>query len=89
MYINTLYRVKVGPMIEDDNGLKVLQDKVRGTGPWKFFGGFMLYEDKVFLLSRFDKNVRRHYLRGESSRVLLTLCSTLMVHVITIHSLDK
>ena len=47
MYINTLYRVKVGPMIEDDNGLKVLQDKVRGTGPWKFFGGFMLYGDKV------------------------------------------
>ena len=47
MYINTLYRVKVGPMIEDDNGLKVLQDKVRGAGPWKFFGGFMLYGDEV------------------------------------------
>ncbi|KNB43957.1 glycosyl transferase [Blastocystis sp. subtype 4] len=70
MYINTLYRVKVGPMIEDDNGLKVLQDKVRGTGPWKFFGGFML----------FDKSVQTQHLRGQSSRVLLTLCSTFLVH---------
>lgn len=49
MYINTLYRVKVGPMIENDNGLKVLQDKVRGAGPWKFFGGFMLYGNLVSL----------------------------------------